>query len=181
MQLEVTTYYLEISDPAQLRPKRVTGRDDLMLMEAKIPLPELNRFLYRSVGGDWYWTMRIGWSYEEWARWLSQPGLRTWILYISGTPAGYFELLRHSESEVEIEHFGLIPRFTGEGLGGYLLTQAIETAWAIGGQRVWLHTCTHDHPNALKNYQARGMRIFREETQYKELPDKSPGPWRGAR
>lgn len=181
MQLEVTTYYLEITDPSQLRPKRVEGRDDLALFEAKIPLPELNRFLYRSVGGDWFWTVRIDWSYEKWQQWLDQPGLRTWILYVSGTPAGYFELLVHSDRAVEIEHFGLIPHFAGEGLGGYLLTAAIETAWAIGGQRVWLHTCSHDHPNALNNYLARGMRLYKEVIESKELPDETPGPWPGAR
>lgn len=181
MQRDITTYHLEITDPAQLRPKRAEGRDDLTLIEAKIPLPELSRFLYRSVGGDWFWAVRINWSYEDWHKWLTQHGLRTWVLYVAGTPAGYFELRSHSDNDIEIEHFGLIPRFVGEGLGGYLLTEAIETAWAIGGQRVWLHTCTHDHPNALKNYLARGMRLFHEETESKELPEQSPGPWRGAR
>ena len=181
MPIEVTTYYLEITDRTQLRPKQVTGRSDLALIEAEIPLPELNRFLYTAVGGDWFWTARIGWSYAAWQQWLAQPGLRTWVLYVAGTPAGYFELLAHTVTDIEIEHFGLIPRFVGEGLGGYLLTQAIETAWAIGGQRVWLHTCTQDHPNALNNYRARGMRVFKEETGNYELPEKTPGPWPGAR
>jgi GNAT superfamily N-acetyltransferase len=181
MQLEVTTYYLDITDPSQLRPKRVTGRDDLALIEAQIPLPEMSRFLYTAVGGDWFWTARIEWTYEKWQEWLAQPGLRTWVFYVAGIPAGYFELVTHSDSNVEIEHFGLIPHFVGEGLGGHLLTQAIETAWAIGGQRVWLHTCSHDHPNAVNNYLARGMRIYKEEIESKELPDETPGPWPGAR
>jgi GNAT superfamily N-acetyltransferase len=180
--IEVTTYYLEITDRTQLRPKQVTGRSDLALIEAEIPLPELNRFLYTAVGGDWFWTARIGWSYAAWQQWLAQPGLRTWVLYVAGTPAGYFELLAHTVTDIEIEHFGLIPRFVGEGLGGYLLTQAIETAWAIGGQRVWLHTCTATITPTRSRTIGRGECAYsRKRLSSYELPEQTPGPWPGAR
>ncbi len=66
----------------------------------------------------------------------------------------------------EIAYFGLLPEFIGRGLGGALLTSAIEEAWRMSPSitRVWVHTCTCDHPSALANYQARGMVIYKRET-----------------
>jgi GNAT superfamily N-acetyltransferase len=74
-----------------------------------------------------------------------------------------------------------MPRFIGRGLGGWLLTAAIERAWQMGAARVWVHTCSFDHPGALANYQARGMKLFKEVTEEEELPEQTPGPWPGAR
>ena len=81
--------------------------------------------------------------------------------YLRGTPAGYFEL-DDQDGDVEIAYFGLLPQFLGKGLGGGFLTAAVEKAWEMGAARVWVHTCSLDHPNALKNYQARGFQIYRE-------------------
>jgi GNAT superfamily N-acetyltransferase len=82
---------------------------------------------------------------------------------MDGTPAGYFEIEKRPEGEVEIKNIGLLPAFIGQGLGGHLLTVAVERAWAWGATRVWLHTCTHDHPHALRNYVARGFRVCKTE------------------
>ena len=109
------------------------------------------------------WTDRLRWSEEEWQAWLARPGLQTWIGYIRETPAGYFELDAQREDgkeQVELAYFGLLPPFVGRGVGGALLTEAIRRAWALGPQRVWVHTCTLDHPAALPNYQKRGFRIY---------------------
>lgn len=177
MSAPVTTWYLEMRSPDQLRPARVPEPLP-QLVRAEIPSPALNRFLYTSVGGDWRWTDRLPWSWERWMQWLDRPTHQTWVLYVSGTPAGYFELERQSD-DVEIAYFGIAPQFIGRKLGGYLLTRTIEQAWAMGAKRVWVHTCSLDHPAALANYQARGMTVFRQETGMKPVAD-TPGPWPGA-
>ncbi|HEX8070488.1 MAG TPA: GNAT family N-acetyltransferase [Pyrinomonadaceae bacterium] len=178
MQRQVTTYYLEMTDPRELRQARAAA---LEVRRAGVVAPELNRFLYTAVGGDWYWTDRLPWSYQQWLDYLARPEVETWVGYVDGTPAGYFELETQPGGDVELAYFGLLPQFTGRGFGGLLLTRAVERAWALGARRVWLHTCTLDAPVALAAYQARGFRVYREETETKELPERAPGPWPGAR
>jgi GNAT superfamily N-acetyltransferase len=180
MKQQVTTYYLEMHAPSELQPARTTGAE-LEIRQARVPAPELNRFLYTSVGGDWHWTDRLGWTYQQWLDYLSRPELETWIAYFDGTPAGYFELERQARDDVELAYFGLLPQFIGRGFGGLLLTRAVERAWQMGARRVWLHTCTLDSPNALAGYKARGFRVYKAETEEKDLPAASPGPWPGAR
>lgn len=180
MKKQVTTYYLEMNSPAELRPSRAHVAE-LEIRRAHVPAPELNRFLYTAVGGDWHWVDRLDWTYARWLAYLSRPDIETWVAYVRGTPAGYFELERQAGDEVELAYFGLLPQFIGQGIGGLLLTSAIERAWKMGARRVWLHTCTLDHPAALAGYQARGLRIYKQETEEKELPAASPGPWPGAR
>ena len=180
MFVEVTTWYVEMTAPADLRPSR-SPHADVLTAHVSSPMPELNRFLYTAVGGDWFWVDRLGWSYVRWFEYLNRPELETWVAYLSGTPAGYFELERQARGAVELAYFGLLPQFIGRGIGRLLLTHAVERAWELGARRVWLHTCTLDSPAALNNYRARGFRVYREETEEKELPDRSPGPWPGAR
>jgi len=100
---------------------------------------------------------------------VNRPELETWVAYVLGRIAGYFELERQAGSAVEIAYFGLLPAFVGRGIGGHLLTGAIKRAWAMGASRVWVHTCTLDHPNALPNYRARGLKEFHRSIEYKEL------------
>ena len=177
MKTEVTTYSLEMTNPSQLRPSRYAGTN-VALTQVEIPNPEYNRFFYTAIGGSCYWTDRLGWTYEQWMAWLDRPDLETWVLYVAGTPAGYFELERQAEDSVEIAYFGLLHQFIGKGLGGYLLTSAIRRAWSMAGtKRVWVHTCTLDHPNALAAYQARGLRLFKEEVHWQTLPAQVPSPW----
>ena len=158
----VTTFYLEMRDPAALRP--ASRREALEVRECEIPQFEVNRFLYRFVGAPWEWTDKLGWSDAEWRAWTGNPDLRTWIGYSRGSPAGYFELQKQSGGAVEIAYFGLAPAFIGRGFGGDLLTRCIECAWGWGATRVWVHTCSLDHPSALANYQARGMHLYHQET-----------------
>jgi ribosomal protein S18 acetylase RimI-like enzyme len=180
MRTRTITTHLEMTDPKDLRPAK-SRRTDLEIRQAKIPCPEFNRFFYSAVGGDWYWLERLKWTYERWRDYLDRPQLQTWYATVDGTPVGYFELEMQPGSSVEIVYFGLLPQFVGQGLGGQLLTAAVERAWLMGPRRVWLHTCTHDHPTALSNYQARGFRIFKEEVAEEDLPEKPLGPWPGAK
>lgn len=175
--VRVTTWYLEMRERSHLRPARAPA-GDVTLVRAQIPSPALNRFLYTSVGGDWHWTDRLPWTWARWMQWLDRPQVQTWVLYVSGTPAGYVELEQHGD-DVEISYFGLARAFVGRGLGGWLLTQGLEKAWDMGARRVWVHTCSLDHPGALANYRARGMTLYQEEKHLKEL-GPTPGPWPGA-
>jgi ribosomal protein S18 acetylase RimI-like enzyme len=178
MQVQVTTYHLEMTAPGDLRPARPVAA--LEVRQAKVACPELNRFFYTAAGGDWYWIDRLGWTYEHWLEYLNRPELETWVGYVSGTPACYFELEAQPGSSVEIVYFGVLPQFIGQGLGGALLTAAVERAWQMGARRVWVHTCSLDHAAALANYLARGFRVFKEETAQEVLPDQPPGPWPAA-
>ncbi|MGD9722771.1 MAG: GNAT family N-acetyltransferase [Pirellulales bacterium] len=191
--IDVTIWYLEMLDPAALRPRRcdVAGWE----VRRAAADPAINREYYRRVGADWQWTDRLSWPEGRWQTYVAQPGLETWIGYLDDEPVGYFELLdggavgadeggqshfsprtpknrdrpHESAGGVEIAYFGLLPEFVGRGLGGALLSAAIERAWARGPARVWVHTCSLDHPQALANYQARGMRVYKTETQRQEI------------
>ena len=179
-RVEVTTWSLEMRDVAELEPARAPAVP-VSIERAEVPQPELNRFLYTAVGGEWYWVGRLPWTYERWMAWLDRPEVETWVARCAGSPAGYFELERQDEGDVEIAYFGLLPQYIGKGIGGYLLTSTIRRAWALDGtRRVWVHTCSLDHPSALANYQARGLEVFEVETEAHDLPDAPPGPWPGA-
>ena len=161
---KITTWYLEMTDPSQLQD--VTESNALELKEAKVKQYQVNRFLYTYIGEAWQWFDKLDWSDAQWRDWSERDTLRTWIAYESGSIAGYFELDKTADSEIEIAYFGLAPKFIGKGYGGYLLSQAVKAAWSWQGtQRVWLHTCTLDHANALNNYRARGFQLYREEVE----------------
>ncbi|MBC8258452.1 MAG: GNAT family N-acetyltransferase [SAR324 cluster bacterium] len=154
-----TIWHLEMLSSDELNKKTLPA--GTQLQKLGIPLPALNRFFYLEVGKFWQWTTRLQWTGEQWRDWVERDVLQTWMLIFSGTPAGYFELETQDEA-VEIAYFGLLPQFVGKGLGGGMLSAAIEKAWELKRGRVWVHTCSFDHPHALKNYQARGFHIFRE-------------------
>jgi GNAT superfamily N-acetyltransferase len=179
MRVDVTTWYLEMGAAEQLArvgPPLLEAR----IERADIPSPELSRFLYTAVGGQWYWIDRLDWDYARWLAYLDRPAVETLVLYVSGTPAGYVELEVQAEDSVEVAYFGLLPRFIGQRLGGYLLSVGVERAWAQGARRVWVHTCSLDGPHALANYVARGFRVYHQMVEEVELPAVSPGPWPNA-
>ncbi|MEZ5559066.1 MAG: GNAT family N-acetyltransferase [Pseudomonadales bacterium] len=178
MKQDVTITYVELLDPGQLRPAK-PARVAYQLMQVEDPTPEYNRYLYATVGADWVWQDRLGWSRARWQESLSRPGHETWVAYVRGAPAGYFELEPDDPGSVEIVYFGLQPPYIGSGLGGALLSDAVARAWQIGARRVWLHTCSLDHPAALPNYLARGFRQYDQVTIRQELPDAPLQPWPG--
>jgi len=161
----LVTTYLEMSSPDQLRPKRANPR--LQIREERERDWRFNRDLYFRVGEQWEWLDKRPWTDEQWKEYAGAPELRTFAAYYNDTLAGYYELRRDPDDGVEIAYFGLLPEFIGQGLGGALLTSAIEEAWSrhrgIAPKRVWVHTCNRDHPQALANYQARGMVVYKVE------------------
>ncbi len=164
--MTLITTFLEMRSPGQLCPKRSTD-DRLRIQECTEPNWTFNRELYLAVGEMWQWIDKRSWTDEQWKEYATAPGLQTFGAYYDGTLAGYYELRQDNEGGVEIAYFGLLPDFLNRGLGGALLTSAIEEAWRMPPpiNRVWVHTCTRDHPRALANYQARGFAIteVREE------------------
>jgi GNAT superfamily N-acetyltransferase len=126
--------------------------------------PALWRRLYTAVGRDYHWVDRLAWSDEDITTYLADPALELWVLRVDQELAGYFELRRHDDGAVEVAYFGLLPAFTGRGLGRFMLTKAVERAWERGANRVWLHTSSLDHSSALSNYLARGFSIWKQET-----------------
>lgn len=177
--VDVVTTFLEMRSPADLRPAQ-RKVNDFSAIRVGEPSPEYARFLYTAIGGYWYWTDRLAWTYGEWLGHVTRSDVEIWVGYVNGAPCGYFELEAGTGSAFQILYFGLLPGFIGRGLGGQLLTAAIERAWAAGAHRVWVHTCTLDGAVALANYQARGFRIFKQNTESRELADTPPGPWPGA-
>ncbi|MBI2379259.1 MAG: GNAT family N-acetyltransferase [Gammaproteobacteria bacterium] len=176
---DVTIFYLELPEPGAFRPAPNKG-PELMLMQARHATPELHRFLYTAVGGDWFWVDRLPWTRRQWLDDIERPGVELWVAYLEGTPAGYYHLVREADGMVDIHYFGLMPFMTGRGCGGWLLSQAIERALALGSGRVTVNTCTLDHEAALANYLARGFVEVRRECFSKALPRHAPGPWPGA-
>jgi Acetyltransferase (GNAT) family. len=128
------------------------------------------RALYAAVGHDWHWFDRLVVPDEELAAYFDSPDVQLWVLRVSGDVAGYFELKRHAHDRVEIVYFGLCAAYFGQGLGGWMLTRAVEQAFAMNASLVTLHTCTLDSPRALPNYLARGFVITREEEYDVALP-----------
>jgi GNAT superfamily N-acetyltransferase len=158
----VMTYYLEMNSSRDLVPKEQP--EGLTVTEAEIKDFRFNRYLYQLVGEQWNWVDKLPLSEEVWAEYAESEYLRTWVAYSKGSIAGYYELKKQPNEDVNITYFGLAPTFIGCGFGGYLLYHAIKSAWDWGAtQRVWVHTCTDDHPNALANYEARGLRVYKTE------------------
>ena len=154
--------YLEMTDPGGLRPGRDPGGN--VRVTRRDPCePEFWRYLYTTVGAAYQWLDRLPWTEDVARAYLTDPNVSLWVLTVDDAVAGYYELRREEDASVEIVYFGLLPEFTGRGLGGHLLTDAVERAWASGARRVWLHTCSFDHPFAIQNYLDRGFAVFKTE------------------
>ncbi len=155
-----TITYLEMA--SRQKWIRRQGGACLDVRECTVKQPCLNRFLYEYVGGDWRWTDRLAWSPQQWRDFAAADNLRTFVACTGGSIAGYYELRREGD-EVQIASFGLTPEFIGHGYGGPLLDSAVQNAFVWAASRVWLHTCTDDHPNALNNYLKSGFVVFKTE------------------
>ncbi len=160
---EIKTYFLEMNSVQELKEKAPV--EGLAIIEAEIKDFQINKFLYGYVGEKWAWFDKHSLTDDEWKEYAQSERLRTWIAYFKGAIAGYYELDRGENGSVEIAYFGLTSKFIGKGFGAYLLSHALRSAWdCCRANRVWVQTCSLDHPYALKNYQDRGMKIFREES-----------------
>lgn len=164
MTQEVQRNYLEINSIQDLNEVIEPNRDySLNLLEPTNF--QLNKFFYKNIGKKHKWIDRLVWVDVQWIDYVSSEKVKTYVFKFKDDLAGFFELISHIEKkEVEIAYFGLLEEFQNKKLGSYLLSQAIQKSFKENIDRVWLHTCSLDHKNALNNYIARGMKIFKTET-----------------
>jgi len=162
MMIPVQRNFLELKDLKNLKTNSINEKK--YLVKKIKPDFQLNKFFYKQVGKKHRWIDRLSWSDGKWINYISNKNLETYIISESDELVGFFELLYNPElKETEISYFGLLEEYIGKGIGGYALSVAIKKSFEKNIRRVWLHTCTLDHPNALKNYIARGMTVFKKE------------------
>jgi len=164
MKEKIFRNYLELTSFKDFREAKKLSED--CSVELTNPKDfQLNKFFYKNVGKNYQWVDRLVWTDLDWIKYVSDEKLFTYILKNKGEIAGYFELLfNKSTKEIEIAYFGILEEYFGKKLGGYLLSEAIKLSFSMGSLRIWVHTCSLDHKNALGNYLSRGMKIFKTET-----------------
>tara|TARA_B100001113_G_scaffold346330_1_gene337094 strand:- start:320 stop:823 length:504 start_codon:yes stop_codon:yes gene_type:complete len=160
---QVKRNYLEINSLKNLKEVNKPSEDYSLNLIDPINF-QLNKFFYKNIGKNHKWLDRLSWSEEKWINYLSNKNIRTYIFKFKDNLVGFFELIFHSEKkETEIAYFGILEEYQNKKLGSYLLSEAIKKAFQDNVSRVWVHTCSLDHKNALNNYKSRGMKIFKTE------------------
>ena len=156
----IERFYLEIKSIKNLKIKIVLS-DNFTIKEASKNNFDLNKFFYKQIGKKHQWVDRLIWQDKNWMDYISNKNLKTFILQKNNEYIGYFELIFH-KNDCEIAYFGILEEHIGRGYGGFLLSEALKIGLK-NANRVWVHTCTLDHPNAIENYKSRGMKIFKTE------------------
>ena len=164
MSTKVQRYYLEINSIKNL--SGITKSSDYYEVSLIDPPDfQLNKFFYKQIGQNHNWNDRLVWDNKRWMDYVSNPNVFTFVLKDNEDIAGFFELIYHKDkSEMEIAYFGLLKDYMSKKLGGYMLSEAIKISFSYKVKRLWVHTCSLDHENALKNYLSRGMKIYNTET-----------------
>ena len=162
--MKVDRYYLEILSLKNLNQVNSPNKD-LILEKVNPPDIELNKFFYKNVGKNHRWIDRLSWDNLKWASYLDNNNVLTYVLKLNDELIGYFETIQDLPNKSsEIAYFGILKEYMGKKLGGYMLSEAIKKSFTFNIKRVWVHTCSLDHKNALKNYLSRGMKIYNTET-----------------
>ena len=164
MSIKVERNYLEINSIKDLKKSKFSPDDCLIDLSDPADF-QINKFFYKSIGKEHRWTDRLVWTDKQWMEYISDQKVKTYILKKGDDMAGYFELIFHEEKkETEIAYLGLLKEYQNKKLGSFLLTSAIKNSFSENTNRVWVHTCSLDHKNALNNYISRGMRIYKTES-----------------
>ncbi len=160
---EVKRNYLEINSLKDLNQGSKPSDDYFLELLNPINF-QLNKFFYKNIGSKHKWVDRLIWTEEQWINYVASKNIKTYVLKCKDDLAGFFELIHHEEKqEIEIAYLGILEEYHNKKLGSYLLSEAIRESFKNKINRVWVHTCTLDHKNALKNYIKRGMKIFKTE------------------
>jgi ribosomal protein S18 acetylase RimI-like enzyme len=163
MERTIDRFYLHLLSVTDLNKSNCKELNLEVQLEKK-PTIDLCKFFYKEVGKNFFWRDRLKWSDQDWLDYINSNFFKLYILKHNNKLAGYYELLYDLKTNsMEIPYFGIFKEFYGKKIGGYLLTEALSTSFKQKITKVWVHTCTLDHPNALKNYLARGMKIFKTE------------------
>ena len=164
MTQEVKRNYLDIYSLNDLKYSEKPSNDFSLTLLDPINF-QLNKFFYKNIGKKHNWIDRLNWTEEKWIEYASSQNVKTYILKNKSDLVGFFELIFHFKNkEVEIAYFGILEEYQNKKIGSFLLSEAIKKSFTKNINRVWLHTCSLDHKNALDNYLARGMKIFKSET-----------------
>ena len=164
MIIKVDRNYLEINSIKNLKPFNIPN-ETCTLTLVDPPDFQLNKFFYKQVGEKYRWIDRLVWNEKKWMAYTENENVETYLLKDKENIIGYFELIFNFEKkDCEVAYLGILEKFFGKKYGGYLLSEAIKNSFKNNIGKVWLHTCSLDHKNALNNYLARGMEIFKSET-----------------
>lgn len=126
--------------------------------------------LYRAVGEPVQWDQRLRLQLSELESILNSEHTNQFVLRFSGQPVGLCEFDRTGFPDIELVNFGLIPFMQGRGLGSFLLDFSLRIMWQYQPNRIWLHTDTNDHPNAIPTYVRFGFREYMK--RYEEFSDR---------
>jgi len=160
---KVDRKYLEINSPDEINSSE--PKINCKIEVKNPPDFQINKFFYKQIGKSYRWIDRLVWDDVKWMNYTNNSNLETYVLTENEELIGFFELLFHLElRKCEIAYFGILDQYIGQKYGGYLLSEALKLGFRKKTKKVWLHTCSLDHKNALKNYLKRGMKIFRSET-----------------
>ena len=163
MTQEVKRNYLEINSLKDLNQGSKPSDDYFLNLLDPINF-QLNKFFYKNIGKKHKWVDRLIWTESQWIDYVTSKNVKTYILKFKDDLVGFFELIHHEKKkEVEIAYLGILEEYHNKKLGSYLLSEAIKISFKNKINRVWVHTCTLDHKNALNNYMTRGMKIFKTE------------------
>ena len=166
MSKRIERNYLEINSLNDLKETRL-NQNGFSLEKVEPENFQINKFFYKNVGKKYHWVDRLVWTDKNWIDYTTDKKVKTFIVKKYDDLVGYFELISHADqNEVEIAYLGLLEEYHNKKIGSFLLSTAIKNAFSEKPQRVWVHTCSLDHKNALKNYIARGMKIFKKETVF---------------
>ncbi|MBA2918120.1 GNAT family N-acetyltransferase [Sphingomonas horti] len=141
--------------------RRPMPMSDLRLIRWRRPDLDKYRALFRRVGAPWLWFSRLVMPDAEVRRIIGDDRVHVFAVEDrAGIEVGMLELDFREAGQCELAYFALVPELAGRGHGRWLMTQALALAWAPGVERVWVHTCTLDHPSALNFYRAQGFMPF---------------------
>jgi GNAT superfamily N-acetyltransferase len=138
----------------------------------RVPSPDLDWFrdLYRRIGEEWLWFSRLQMADADLAAIIRSPMVDVHALVHEGRDKGLLELDFRDAGQCELAFFGVTADLIGCGAGRWLMNRALELAWSRQVSRVWVHTCTLDHPSALAFYQRSGFRAFRQQIEIADDP-----------
>ena len=163
MIINVDRSFLEINSIEKLNRSKSPG-PNFKINQVDPPDFQLNKFFYKQIGKKYRWIDRLAWGDKKWIEYVENPRVKTFVLKENNNLVGFYETVRDFDSDhSEIAYFGILEEYFGKKCGGYLLSEAIKKLFEDGISRVWLHTCSLDHKNAIKNYLARGMQVFKSE------------------
>ena len=164
MNKKVDRNYLEIQSLDDLIESK-NPSDEFLVKLINPANFQLNKFFYKNIGKKHRWVDRLVWTDKQWIDYTIDKKVKTYVMKKQEDLVGYYELISHlDQKETEIAYFGILEEYQNQKLGSFLLTSAIKNSFSSNPNRVWVHTCSLDHRNALNNYISRGMKIFKKET-----------------